>query len=351
LFSRAGLSRQAVDADLAAKKIHELPSARGCTYVVPKSDFGLALRASQGRGDAATMAMARKHLGVTDREIEKLCGAVVDALDKKALDPRELKELLGGAVRNLGAEGKKRGTTTTLPLALGKLQTEGAIRRVPQNGRLDQQRYAYAAWKPAPKCTLSDEEVAVELARRFFRWAGPATVAQLGWWAGLSVKAAKAAAAELELTALDGEDDRLLFADDRDALLSTKPGKLPQFALVGCIDNIAHLRREAASLVDSADSKIPVQDDNGRMTTISSLHDFPHHAIFDRGRLIGFWEYDQEAGRVAWATFSKAPPKLTSEVGRMEAFVREDLGDARSFSLDSPESRGGRIKAVKKLAA
>src|SRR5260370_42701104 len=43
LFSRAGLSREAIDADVAKLKIHELPSARGCTYVLPASDFALGL--------------------------------------------------------------------------------------------------------------------------------------------------------------------------------------------------------------------------------------------------------------------------------------------------------------------
>src|SRR3954463_4651636 len=42
-FSRAQLSREAVDAALKDVVIHELPAARGCTYVVPKRDFALAL--------------------------------------------------------------------------------------------------------------------------------------------------------------------------------------------------------------------------------------------------------------------------------------------------------------------
>src|SRR5689334_11068828 len=56
LFSRAGLSRKAVDEDVAKLAIHELPAARGCTYVVPAADFALALRAGQGRGDGAEIA-------------------------------------------------------------------------------------------------------------------------------------------------------------------------------------------------------------------------------------------------------------------------------------------------------
>jgi hypothetical protein len=32
----------------------------------------------------------------------------------------------------------------------------------------------------------------------------------------------------------------------------------------------------------------------------------------------------------------------------MQTFVREDLGDARSFSLDSPQSRTARVAALRK---
>jgi hypothetical protein len=148
--SRAGLSREAVDAAVAALQIHELPSARGCTYVVPAADFALALRAGQGRGDAAEIETAKRHCGVTDQELDRLCAKVLDTLSRGPLDPAQIKEVAGDAVRHLGDAGKKRGLTTTLPLALGRLQGLGEIRRVPVNGRLDQQRYRYALWRPSP---------------------------------------------------------------------------------------------------------------------------------------------------------------------------------------------------------
>lgn len=147
LFARSGIGREATDAAVRDLQIHELPSARGCTYVVPASDFALALKAGQGFGDE--MKIAAK-LGVNEREIAKLCEAVVSALAKSPLDPAELRDVLGPSVRNLGEEGKRRGLTTTLPVALGRLQAEGEIRRVPINGRLDQQRYRYTVWRPNP---------------------------------------------------------------------------------------------------------------------------------------------------------------------------------------------------------
>src|SRR5512137_1353309 len=50
LFARAGLGRAAVDAAVAALDIHELPGARGCTYVLPAKDFALALKVGQAFG-------------------------------------------------------------------------------------------------------------------------------------------------------------------------------------------------------------------------------------------------------------------------------------------------------------
>src|SRR5687767_13409374 len=66
LFSRAGTSREAADQAAARLEIHELPSARGCTYVVPAVDFALALKVGENFAKAP-MKTAYK-LGVTDTE-------------------------------------------------------------------------------------------------------------------------------------------------------------------------------------------------------------------------------------------------------------------------------------------
>lgn len=79
------------------------------------------------------------------------------------------------------------------------------------------------------------------------------------------------------------------------------------------------------------------------------LTDLPNHAILDRGRLIGLWEYDAESGSIVWGTFGIRDKALESAVGQTEKYVREQLGDARSFSLDSPKSRAPRIEALRRL--
>jgi hypothetical protein len=326
LFARAGITREQADAAAAKLQIYELPSARGCTYVLSASDFALGL--SAGQGFDSDMKAAIK-LGVTPKEIAKLCDAVVAALEKGPLDPEALRQATGKAARNLGEQGKKKGVTTTLPLALGELQTSGDIRRIPTNGRFDQQRYQYALWQPNPlrSFKLSPEEVHTELARKYFTWFGPASAAEFQRFSGLGVKAAKAALEPLKLEGIQvapGEE-LLLLPGDRSRLESFKPPKEPHYALLGSIDSLFEHRDQ--------------------------FQDFEGHAIVDRGRLVGVWEYDQPAESIAWVSFVKKDKALQQAVTRTEVFVREQLGDARSFSLDSPKSRAPRIAALRKAAA
>jgi hypothetical protein len=331
LFARAGINREQADAAAAKLQIYELPSARGCTYVLPASDFALGLAA--GQGFDSDMKAAIK-LGVTAKEIAKLCDRVVAALGKGPLDPEALREATGKAVRNLGEAGKKKGVTTTLPLALGELQASGDVRRVPVNGRFDQQRYQYALWRPNPLhgFKLSPAEVQTELARKYFAWFGPASAAEFQRFSGLGVKAAKAALEPLKLEGIKvapGEitpgDQLFLLPGDRSSFDAFQPPKEPRYSLLGSIDSMFEHRTQ--------------------------FEDFESHAIVDRGRLIGLWEYDQPTESIAWVSFVKKDKALEHAVTRTEKFVRDQLGDARSFSLDSPKSRAPRIAALRRAAA
>ena len=330
---------------MAKLEIHELPAARGCTYVVPACDFALALKAGESFG-GAEMKVAYK-LGVTDKEVEKLCEAVLRALEAGPLDPDEIRAATGKASRNLGEEGKKKGMVTTLPLALGKLQTSGHIRRVPIGGRLDQQRYRYTLWRPNPlaKFKMSPEEVNTEVARRYFEWTGPATISELQWHSAWSGKTAKAAVEPLRLEVLDG--DRLMLPGDREKFEAFKVPKAAQYALVSSIDGLSLLRRDLASVTEAADLKRPLfAAPRGGV-----VPDLPSHGIFDRGHLVGLWAYDPASESIAWIGFTSQNHDLEKAVARTEEYVRTEVGDARSFSLDSPKSRVPLIEALRKAAA
>jgi len=345
LFSRAGTRREQIDAALANCEIHELPAARGCTYVLPAADFALGL--SAGQSFALTEMKVAYKLGVTDDEISVLRAAVTNALAREPLQPDALKPALGDAVRSLGPEGVKKGITTTLPLALGVMQADGEIRRIPVNGRLDQQRYKYALWKPNPFTgwKLDTDQTFTELARHYFRWTGPATLAEFQWFSGLSLKAVKAAVAPLSLSpAGDPEDQRWLLPEDRAAFDAFVQPADPQYSLVSSLDGISALRRDAKSLLTHKDQSL----DFARAA--SGLMDLPHHAILDRGRLIGLWEYDTATESIAYACWVPLDSALRDAIARTETFIREDLGDARSFSLDTPKSRAPKIEALRRFS-
>ena len=350
LFARSGLSRTAIDAAVANLAIHELPSARGCTYVLPAEDFALGLRLAQNFA-GSEMKLAEK-LGVTAKEIDKLCDAILSALKNGPLDPQEIRDATGVASRSLGPEGKKKGLTTTLPVALERLQVAGEIRRVPTNGRLDQQRYRYALWRPNPlaKSKLSFEEAAVELARRYFRWIGPATPAEFQQFAALGVKASKAAIDALQLVPAENGSDRLLFGDDRDAWNDFAAPKAPNYTLVSSVDSMVLLRREFASLLDPQDSKRKVPTEKGTAVA-GGLKDLETHVILDRGRIVGLWEYDPASESIAWTSFIPADKALKAAIATTETFVRDELGDMRAFSLDSPASRAPRVAELRKMHA
>jgi hypothetical protein len=347
LFARAGTTRAAADAAVVKLAIHELPAARGCTYVVPAPDFALALTVAEGFDSEIKVA---EKLGVTAKEIDRLCGKVLDALGSGPKSPEEMREAVGGAARNLGEAGKKKGLITTLPVALGRLQPAGEIRRIAVNGRLDQQRYKYALWRPNPraKSRLSKDEARVELARRYFRWIGPASLAEFQWFSALGVKAAKDAIAPLKLVPFPGDDGRLIFPEDLDRYRAFAPPKKPQISLVSSLDGISLLRRDLKGLLADGDESSRVLGDK-TLEPIGGLADLPSHGIFDRGRLIGLWEYDVPGESIVWMTFRSGPGReVVGAVARAEAFVREELGDARSFSLDSPKSRTPRVEALRK---
>lgn len=345
LAARSGAARAAIDAELAAADIHELPCVRGCTYLVPRDDYAVALAAGAAFA-GAELATAKKHTDVTDAEIARLCERVLDALAGGPLDPKAIRDRVGDAARSLGEAAKKKGLTTTLPIALGLLQARGAIRRIPTHGGIDGQRYAYALWpdNPLRGVTFTAADVAVELARRFYRWAGPATPAQLAWWTGLSKKDARAATAAVGAAPIAPDDERVVLPDDLEPLRECRPPEAPAVSLVGSIDNLVHLRRELSPAVADADRGHPL------LAAGIRLFDLPHHAIVDRGRLVGLWDYDPAERRVIYATFSPADHAVREGVARTEAYVRDELGDARSYSLDAPGSRGPRLAALRGAA-
>ncbi|WP_426976024.1 DNA glycosylase AlkZ-like family protein [Pseudarthrobacter sp. O4] len=349
LFARAGIRREQVDADVLSYRILELPTARGCTYVLGRDDFAWALKLGK---DAAEAFRVLGRLGVDRGEITLLEEQVLHTLAEAAapMDPRQLKDELGDSVRNLGEEGKKKGATTTLPTVLGILQAQGRIRRVPANGRLDQQRYAYELWN-LPASPLDEDEARTELIRRYLGWTGGATLKQSQGFTAFTVAQSKAALAAVgavevatEVTTAGGGGLWLL-PDDVERLAAFEEPAEEQIQLLAGTDSLVLLRRNAAELL-AEDG--PDGDNIGRdvITSLALQADLPDHPILDRGRIIGLWQYEPGQERIVPWLFHGPTPAVTRRIAEVEAWIREDLGDFRAFSLDSPATRQKRIDVL-----
>ncbi|AXJ09901.1 DNA glycosylase AlkZ-like family protein [Arthrobacter sp. PM3] len=342
LFARAGIRRGQVDADVLGHRILELPAARGCTYVLGRDDFAWALQLGRDAAESAFKVVGR--LGVDRGEITLLEEQVLHTLAEAEgpLDPRQLKEELGDSVRNLGEEGKKKGATTTLPTALGLLQADGRIRRVPANGRLDQQRYAYEPWG-LPASGLDDDAARARLISRYLGWTGGATFKQSQWFTAFTVaqtKAALAAAGAVEVPTAAGGEALWLLPDDVERLTAFDPPEEEQVQLLAGTDSLFLLRRNAADLLAGEDRHQPV------LESLALQADLPDHPIVDRGRIIGLWQYEPAKERIVSWLFHGPTPAVTQRIAEVEAWIREDLGDFRAFSLDSPATRQKRIDAL-----
>jgi hypothetical protein len=342
LFARAGTSREQADADVRSLKIHELPAARGCTYVLGNEDFGWGLQVGRDAAVAPFRVLAR--MGVERGEITLLEEQILHALAESGgpLDPKQLKELLGDSVRNLGEEGKKKGAATTLPTALGLLQAEGRIRRVPVNGRLDQQRYAYTLWGLSPT-GISDIEARSLLLERYLGWTGGATFKQSQWFTGFTVahtKAGLTAVGAVEVPTANGEVLWML-PDDVARLAAFDAPAEEQIQLLSGTDSLVLLRRNSADLIAGED-----RDKKVLGSTLALQADLPDHPVVDRGRIIGLWQYDPGKARIAYWLFGGPTPAAIQRISEVEAWIRDELGDFRSFSLGSPASRQERIDAL-----
>lgn len=349
LFARAGTRREELDRLVAAQEIHELPTARGCTYVLPAADFAWGLQVGRGAAEAEMKVLGR--LGVAREEIEQLAEAVLVVLRAASaegsppMDPRALKEALGSKVRNMGEEGKKKGSSTTLPAALGLLQAEGRIRRVPVNGRLDQQRYSYAVWDLSATGE-DDDAVRARLVDQYLTWTGGATLGQLRWFSAFTVAQSKKALGMVGAVEVETAGGEILWMMPADvALLAdfTMP-EGEDIQLLSGSDSLVLLRRNSSELFDDVGAAA-VQG----MAGSALAADLSDHPIVDRGRIIGLWQYDPENTRIAWWTFEPASAAVRDRIALVEAWIRDDLGDFRSFSLDSPKSRAKNIATLDAL--
>jgi hypothetical protein len=319
---------------------------------LPESQVALGIKCGQGFNEVAALRTAKTKLGFTDEELKNLQDGILRALAQGPLTTANLKEKLGSLVSNYGEAGKKVGQTTSLSLGLLTLQSQAKIRRIPINGRLDTQTYEYELFSNPPIVNDSYPscKAYTDLARLYWSWVGFATSAHFQWFSGLGVRIAAEAIKEAGIEPVQGSD-LMAAPQTMSEFNSFELPVSPIYCLLSSLDSLFLLRREIASLIEPVDAAMQTMSTCSGKNLLGSP-DLSHHAIVDRGRLVGIWEFDPDDGKIVFSTFS--PPEsrdlLLEQVETTERFVQE-LGDARSFSLDSAKSRRPAIEFVKQVGA
>lgn len=346
LFARNGPHPREIEAEVKEDSFAEFASARGCTYFLPKSHYKVGIKCGQGFNELATFRTAQTKLGFTEADLLDLNSAILQGLENGPADTGELKKRLGSVVKNFGELGKKVGQTTSLSLGLLSLQSNAKIRRFPIGGRLDHQSYRYGPFDSAPDVSddFPKENAYQQLAFLFWGWMGLATVEHFLWFSGLPKKVGLKAVQHLQLKQVN--DSELLGKVEKiEELESFSFPDQPAYRLLSSLDSLFLARRDLSLHISPDDLEHPL------LSLDRGLQDLSYNAIVDRGRIIGVWEFEFASQKVVYSTFVDVEDSLKREIESTEQMIRDELGDARTFSLDSPKSRVAKINFLKEFSA
>ncbi len=355
-------SRSALDAAVTESAVQVVPAVRGCIHLVPRVHVPLALRIAE---EQARRRMEREleKADVAWSEIEALGAAVVATLRRGARTTDTLrKELPDGAVRSLGERGRKLGLSSTLPPTLRHLEFLGRVERTLEGGRLDTERYV---WRVPARDPFSDHDVPndapernARLADIFLRQSGPSSVGDLAAWAGWSKRDAFDALSRTGAAPVRVEgyaDDAFIVQDDVTALRG-RPLISERVALLPFEDNFVVQRGGPARLVDPRHhgKKIPVWGGT-KGTTIGDATHMSMRTVVVGDAIAGLWEFESDTGQIVVHTFDVVPPKVQKDIDSTAAetavFLRDEIGHARSFALDTDETVRERARLLRKMSA
>lgn len=352
LARRPGLTAPQVHEAVGTGALRVTPSVRGCIYLAPAEHAPLALSIAR---DLTTRRDARdaEKAGVEEGELDRVGEAVLAVLSEGPQTTAGLRKVLPeGAIRSLGAAGKKVGLSSTLPPALRVLEFAGRIRRQPQDDRLDSERYHWV-FSPEDERTIDERPAAerhVDLARLFLRWFAPATVSELADFTGLTKTAARKAAAALDTVEVQipgFADDALALAEQADDLAEPAPEGV---RFLPGLDNLLIWRAGPKHFVhpDDHDRKIAVWG-RQRGDTWGTVKHAMTRVVVHGDLVAGQWERDPDTGEIVVGAYSQGlPDSLQPARSELQALL-DDLGHAWVFSIDNEEKLRARLDQVRSL--
>lgn len=355
-----GLKRQELDKAVAQSRIQVIPAVRGCIYVVPRAQVPLMLRFAEDQA-RKRMDKEMEKVGVPQSELAGIGEAVLKALRKGPLTTDALRKAMPeGTVRSLGEKGKKMGVSSPLPAAMRYLEFDGKLERTLDTGRLDTERYL---WRIPAKNPFTGAKVPTDVAERnerlaeiFVRQAGPVAVSDFAEWSGLSQRDARAAFEKLPVVPVKVEgyaDEAFVLETDLAELKASKPGAV-SVSMLAAEDNYLTFHGGPGLLTDPKHHAREVSRRGSKKdSTLGEVKHLKVRPLLDGERVVGFWEFDPAADKIVFATFDPLPPKRKKAAQELAdtlaVFLKEELGHARSFSLDTDEQVQERAELIQKM--
>jgi Winged helix DNA-binding domain len=286
-----------------------------CTVAVASAQWKRLARMAEDSGVAtdgdawATAAKAHTLAALTSMgtaTARQLGKAVPELTEKLHMTVRGSKVAVGGA-------------HTRLLLNLG---FEGAIVRGRPNGSWTNAEYPWSVadeWLPGGLIGEDVDDSAAALARAYLARFGPASAADLQWWAGWTAGTTKRALAAIDAVEVDLDDEAgggvgWLLPDDTNESTTE-----PWIAFLPALDSTTMGWKDRRwYLGDLATFGSPVFDVNGNAGP----------TIWVDGRVVGGWA-QRKSGEIAFTLLTEVAPKRVKAIAADAGRLRELIGDAR----------------------
>lgn len=280
---------------------------RGTLHVTTPDDLRLILPLSRHRL-ATAFAARHRQLDIDARDIAAAGDIARAALTERPMPRKDLFAAFSAAGQS--TEGQ-RGAHL-----LGALAHAGLICLGPFVGT-EQAFVLLDEWAPAERPQLDRKDAIAELALRYFRSHGPATVADLAWWANLTLADVRPAVARASdrLATLTVDDTTYYASPETVELAAFAPGVRSVHLLSGFDENLLGYTDRSAALAPEH-SQLIVPGNNGMFKA----------TIVAGGRVVGTWARRQKSSSI-----------------QVTAHPFDELGSGRRSALRRALDRYGRF--------
>jgi len=294
----------------AARSAARVRCMRGMAYIAP-TELMPVLFSCTGEARDRTITRIGKVTGLGGDRVLGLADRIEAAMaGRPPMSVPEIRKALGTV------EPEER---DAIPMAVALLGRFGRIVRAQVRGgwRSDNFTYArWADWMGELPAEMDAAEARIELARRYLRAFGPATVDDLKWWSGWTKRDATPAltslaeSGEIIRVSVDGVDSWLP-ADE------TIGEAVPSVRLLPIWDAYFMAYATSGRARQVAPSDYPrVYDKSGNGTSV----------VLQDGMAAGIWELDADGGLITVAPFGDLRwPEIEDEIGHLSAAIGTDL--------------------------